>query len=200
MVSPSPISGSKNTDTIKLLLLRCILALLLCMTFTSCTNDLRDVMALPKTQLSPNQVGDTVTMLYTDSAKLKIMVSANRMLVFTDNVSEPFTILPKGVFVTFFDEAEKVSATLKANYGVRYENSKRMEVKYAVEVVNAEGTKLETERLVWDETTRRIYTDAFVRITTATEIIMGKGMESNQDFSKYELKQVTGQIQLKNDG
>lgn len=166
---------------------------------TSCTNDLRDVMALPKTKLSPNQVGDTVTMLYTDSAKLKIMVSANRMLIFTDNVSEPFTLLPKGVFVTFFDEAEKVSATLKANYGVRYENSKRMEVKYAVEVINAEGTKLETERLVWDEFTKRIYTDAFVRITTATEIIMGKGMESNQDFSKYELKQVTGQIQLKND-
>lgn len=155
---------------------------------------------MPKTQLSPSQVGDTVTMLYTDSARLKIMVAANRMLVFTDNVSEPFTILPKGVFVTFFDEKETVSATLKANYGVRYENSKRMEVKYAVEVINiAEGTKLETERLVWDEISKRIYTDAFVRITTATEIIMGKGMESNQDFSRYELKQVTGQIQLKND-
>lgn len=179
--------------------MRCILVVLLYSAVSSCTNDLRDVMALPKTKLSPNQVGDTVTMLYTDSAKLKIMVSANRMLIFTDNVSEPFTILPKGVFVTFFDETEKVSATLKANYGVRYENSKRMEVKYAVEVINAEGTKLETERLVWDELTKRIYTDAFVRITTATEIIMGKGMESNQDFSKYELKQVTGQIQLKND-
>lgn len=199
MVLHSPTNGSKNTATINLFLLRCILAVLLYSAVTSCTNDLRDVMALPKTKLSPNQVGDTVTMLYTDSAKLKIMVSANRMLIFTDNVSEPFTILPKGVFVTFFDEAEKVSATLKANYGVRYENSKRMEVKYAVEVINAEGTKLETERLVWDETTKRIYTDAFVRITTATEIIMGKGMESNQDFSKYELKQVTGQIQLKND-
>ncbi len=179
--------------------MRRILVVLILVTGSSCTNDLRDVMALPKTQLSPNQVGDTVTMLYTDSAKLKIMVAANRMLVFTDNVSEPFTILPKGVFVTFFDENEKVSATLKANYGVRYENSKRMEVKYAVEVINAEGTKLETERLVWDENSKRIYTDAFVRITTATEIIMGKGMESNQDFSKYELKQVTGQIQLKND-
>ena len=199
MVLLSPTSGFKNTATINLFFLRCILAILLFTAITSCTNDLRDVMALPKTKLSPNQVGDTVTMLYTDSAKLKIMVSANRMLIFTDNVSEPFTILPKGVFVTFFDEAEKVSATLKANYGVRYENSKRMEVKYAVEVINAEGTKLETERLVWDENTKRIYTDAFVRITTATEIIMGKGMESNQDFSKYELKQVTGQIQLKND-
>ncbi|MCU0359249.1 MAG: LPS export ABC transporter periplasmic protein LptC [Bacteroidia bacterium] len=182
-----------------LVLFRCIVILTGALLFTSCTNDLRDVMALPKTQLSPNQIGDTVTMLYTDSARLKIMVAANRMLIFTENVSEPFTILPKGVFVTFFDERENISATLKANYGIRYENSKRMEVKYAVEVINSEGTKLETERLVWDENSKRIYTDAFVKITTATEIIMGKGMESNQDFSKYELKQVTGQIQLKND-
>src|SRR5688572_1414894 len=131
--------------------LRCISFIFLLAAMGSCSNDLRDVMALPKTRLSPDQVGDTVTMLYTDSAKMKVMMTANRMLVFTENVSEPFTILSKGVFVTFFNEEEKVSATLKANYGVRYENSKRMEAKYAVEVVNLEGTKLETERLVWDE-------------------------------------------------
>lgn len=162
----------------------------------ACTNDLKDVMALPSTKLSPSQVGDSVTLLYTDSAMLKIMLQANRMLVFTKDVSEPFTILPKGVYVTFFNEKEEVSATLKANYGVRYENSQRMEARYAVEVVNAEGTRMETERLVWDQNGRRIYTDAFVKITTNDEIIMGKGLESNQDFSRYELKHVTGQIQL----
>jgi LPS export ABC transporter protein LptC len=155
-------------------------------------------MALPKNKLSPSQVGDSVTMLYTDSAKLKIMLKANRMLIFNKNVSEPFTILPKGVFVTFFDEEEKVSATLKANYGVRYDVSKRMEAKYKVEVVNKNGEKLETEKLVWDENKKKIYTDAFVTITTAKEIIMGKGMESNQDFTRYEIKKVTGQFQLKN--
>lgn len=169
-------------------------------TITSCTNDLKDVMALPKNNLSPSQVGDSVTMLYTDSAMLKIMLKANRMLVFNKNVKEPLTILPKGVFVTFFDQEENVSATLKANYGLRYDLSKRMEAKYAVEVVNRNGEKLETEKLIWDENTKRIYTDAFVKITTGSEIIMGKGMESNQDFTKYEIKQVTGQIQLKNDG
>jgi len=77
--------------------------------------------------------------------------------------------------------------------------SKRMEAKYAVEVVNKTGEKLETERLIWDEQNKRIYTDAFVKITTATEVIRGKGMESNQDFTKYQIKQVTGTIQLKND-
>ena len=155
-------------------------------------------MALPKIQLRPSQVGDSVTLLYTDSAQLKIMIKANRMLVFNKDVSEPFTVLPKGVWVTFFDDEEKVSATLKANYGVRYDLSRRMEARYAVEVVNREGTKLETEKLIWNELTQKIYTDAFVKITTANEIIMGKGMESNQDFSKYEIKEVTGQLQINN--
>jgi LPS export ABC transporter protein LptC len=165
----------------------------------SCSNDLKDVMALPRNQLSPSQVGDSVTMLHVDSTQLKIMVKANRMLIFNKNVKEPLTILPKGVFVTFFNDEEKVSATLKANYGIRYDLTKLMEAKYAVEVVNKNGDKLETEKLIWDENSKRIYTDAFVKITTAKEIIMGTGMESNQDFTKYEIKKVTGQIQLKND-
>ncbi|MES2679506.1 MAG: LPS export ABC transporter periplasmic protein LptC [Bacteroidota bacterium] len=172
---------------------------LLTLIFTSCTNDLKDVMSLPNNKKSPSQVGDSVTMLYTDSARLKIMLKANRMLMFSKNVKEPLTILPKGVFVTFFDEDEKVSSTLRANYGIRYDLSKRMEAKYAVEVVNKTGEKLETERLIWDENSKRIYTDAFVKITTATEVIRGKGMESNQDFTKYQIKQVTGTIQIKND-
>jgi len=156
-------------------------------------------MALPRNDLSPSQIGDSVTMLYTDSSHLKIMLKANRMLIFNKNVTEPFTVLPKGVFVTFFDEEEKVSATLKADFGVRYDVSKRMEVKYAVEVVNREGVKLETEKLIWNELTKKIYTDAHVKITTATEIIRGVGLESNQDFTKYQLKKLTGTIQLKND-
>jgi LPS export ABC transporter protein LptC len=164
----------------------------------SCTNDLKDVMALPGNKLSASQIGDSVTMLYTDSARLKIMLKANRMLMFNKNVSEPFTVLPKGVFVTFFDDEEKISATLKANYGVRYDLTRRMEARYAVEVVNKEGTKLETEKLIWDEGKKKIYTDAAVKITTSKEIITGKGMESNQDFTKYELKKVTGTIQIKN--
>jgi len=164
----------------------------------SCTNDLKDVMALPTNRLSASQIGDSITMLYTDSAQLKVMLKANRMLMFNKNVSEPFTVLPKGVFVTFFDDEEKISATLKANYGVRYDVTRRMEARYAVEVVNKEGTKLETEKLIWDEANKKIYTDAFVKITTAKEIISGTGMESNQDFTKYELKKVTGIIQLKN--
>jgi LPS export ABC transporter protein LptC len=156
-------------------------------------------MILPKKELRPTQIGDSVTLLYSDSTQLKVVLKANRMLIFNKNVTEPYTLLPKGLFVTFFDDQEKVSATLKANYGIRYDIKKQMEVKYAVELINKDGTKLETEKLIWNEVTQRIYTDAFVKITNRKEIIMGTGMESNQDFTKYEIKHVTGQIQINTD-
>lgn len=165
----------------------------------ACTNDMKEVMTLPKKELRPSQIGDSVTLLYSDSTQLKVVLKANRMLIFNKNVTEPYTLLPKGLFVTFFDDQEKVSATLKANYGIRYEIKKQMEAKYAVELINKDGTKLETEKLIWNEVTQRIYTDAFVKITNRKEIIMGTGMESNQDFTKYEIKHVTGQIQINTD-
>lgn len=160
---------------------------------------MKEVMILPKKELRPSQVGDSVTLLYSDSTQLKVVLKANRMLIFNKNVTEPYTLLPKGLFVTFFDDQEKVSATLKANYGIRYDIKKQMEAKYAVELINKDGTKLETEKLIWNEVTQRIYTDVFVKITNRKEIIMGTGMESNQDFTKYEIKHVTGQIQINTD-
>ena len=160
---------------------------------------MKEVMILPKKELRPSQIGDSVTLLYSDSSQLKVVLKANRMLIFNKNVSEPYTLLPKGLFVTFFDDQEKVSATLKANYGIRYDIKKQMEVKYAVELINKDGTKLETEKLIWNEVTQRIYTDVFVKITNRKEIIMGTGMESNQDFTKYEIKHVTGQILINTD-
>lgn len=176
-----------------------LISFLLLGIFASCTNDMKDVMALPVNKKSPSQIGDSVTFLYTDSAQLKVVVKANRMLVFTKNVTEPFTVLTNGLFITFYDAEEKISSTLKANYGVRFDLSRRMEAKYAVEVVNREGKKLETEKLIWDEAGQRIYTDAFVKITTDKEIITGKGFESNQDFTKYRIREITGTISLSKD-
>lgn len=55
---------------------------------------------------------------------------------------------------------------------------------------------METERLVWDEATEKISTDAPVKITTGNEVIRGIGLESNQDFSRYQIHQVTGVFHL----
>jgi LPS export ABC transporter protein LptC len=164
--------------------------------FTSCETNRDEIMALGKKVVMPSLTGKDITMLYSDSTILKMKLQTPQMQKYEKDVKEPITIMPKGLFVTFYDNKGKESTTLKADYGVRYEISKRMEVKYNVEVVNVNGEKLNTEHLIWDEQKKKITSDAFVKITTAKEIIMGKGLEANQDFTQYEIKEVTGTIRV----
>jgi LPS export ABC transporter protein LptC len=156
-------------------------------------------MALKAPKVRPSQQGKDVTVLYTDSARLRVVVKAKKMLTFDKNVSEPFTVMPEGVLINFYNENEKLQTTLKANYGINYHTTRRMEVKYAVEVVNKNGEKLNTEHLIWDENSKKIISDVFVKITTGKEIIMGNGLESNEDFTQYHIKEVTGTLKLNKD-
>lgn len=167
-----------------------------CFAISSCETNRDEIMAIGKKVVMPSLTGKDVTMLYSDSTVLKIKLQTPQMLKYEKDVKEPITIMPKGLFVIFYDEKGKESTTLKADYGVRYELSKRMEVKYNVEVINVNGEKLNTEHLIWDEQKKKITSDAFVKITTAKEIIMGKGLEANQDFTQYEIKEVTGTIRV----
>ena len=157
-------------------------------------------MALAMPKISPTQQGKGITMIYSDSARLKMVMKAKQMLTYDKNVKEPFTLLPDGLIMAFYDKEEKQEATLSANYGIHYPQRKRMEVKYNVVVVNKNGERLNTEHLIWDEVTKKIHSDAFVKITTAKEIIMGKGFESNEDLTQYQIKEVKGTIQLDNSG
>ncbi len=155
-------------------------------------------MALSVPKVSPTQQGKGITMIYSDSARLKMVMKAPQMLTYDKNVKEPFTLLPSGLTMDFYTNEEKLEATLSANYGIHYPQRKRMEVKYNVVVVNKNGETLNTEHLIWDEVTKKIHSDAFVKITTAKEIIMGNGFESNEDLTQYQIKDVTGTIQLDN--
>jgi hypothetical protein len=63
--------------------------------------------------------------------------------------------------------------------------------------VNNKGDTLRTELLTWDESTQKIYTDKFIRITTPEQIILGDGLESNTEFTEYKIFKIRGTISLK---
>ena len=71
-----------------------------------------------------------------------------------------------------------------------------MIVKNNVVIRNINGDILETDLLNWDENKQEIYTDDFVKITTKSEVIYGQGFVSNQNFSKYTIKNIKGTILL----
>lgn len=100
---------------------------------------------------------------------------------------------PAGVEMDVYDDLGRKKTLLLAD-SARYLSSQRLYVMMGnVSVTNlAEQQKLETPVLFWDERYREIYTDTTVRITTAKEILKGKGLRARQDFSQYKILVPTG--------
>jgi lipopolysaccharide assembly outer membrane protein LptD (OstA) len=66
-------------------------------------------------------------------------------------------------------------------------------------LVNSKGEQLNAEELIWDQNKKKIYSDKFVKVTTEDEIMFGNGFESNEDFSEYKVKKLTGQLKIDKD-
>ncbi len=134
-----------------------------------------------------------IEMLFSDSARLKVHLKAPLQLE-KSNGDRHF---PKGVYIEFYDEKGVKSTTLKANRGIRYANN-LYNVRGNVIVNNLEkGETLNNEELNWKPETKTIYTEKFVTITTAEEILKGEGLDAAQDLSRYSIRRPTGIFPLK---
>lgn len=160
----------------------------------SCKNDPVEVHAVTKKDSLPLMTTTNIDLLYTDSARLKAHLTAPLAEDYGGSI--PKTFFTQGVFVRFYDEFEKENSSLKADYAEYSEKEQLMLAKKNVIVVNIKGEQLNTEKLIWDGKRQKIHTDAFVKITTADQVIMGNGLESDQTFTEYEIKDITGTIML----
>ena len=163
--------------------------------FSACENDIEEINLITSYKKIPSESGKNVLIVYSDSARIKMKLNATQLDHYDGE--NAYVEFPKGVNVFFYNTKNKIESNLKANYAIRYEKSNMMEAKNNVVVINDKGEKLNTEHLFWDEKKELIYSDVFVKITTKDEIIMGEGLESNQDFSKYKFKKIKGTISVK---
>jgi len=163
----------------------------------SCENDINEVNALSTKEKKPVRSGKNVELIHSENAKIKIKVTAPLLEEFEGE--QKYTEMSKGIAVNFYDSLQKITTTLTANYAINKVSENIMEAKNDVVVINEKGDKLNTEHLIWRQDSSKIYTHEFVKITTKDEIIMGEGLEANQDFSKYKILKVKGTIQLKDE-
>ena len=103
-----------------------------------------------------------------------------------------------GLKVQFFDLNGKKQSEMQSNYAIIDEENNIMQAKERVVLRNIKGNKLESEVLNWDQEKSQFYTDDYVKIISQNEVIYGKGLVSNEDFSKYTIKQINGTISLEN--
>lgn len=163
----------------------------------SCENDINKVNALSNKKNEPIKKGKNVELTYSENARIKVKVTAPLLEEYMGDKN--YTEMRKSIEVNFFDSLQKVTTTLTANYAINKISENIMEAKNNVIVINEKGDKLNTEHLIWQQDSAKIYTDEFVKITTKDEIIMGEGLDANQDFSKYKIHKVKGIIQLKDE-
>lgn len=170
-----------------------LFSFIICSILFSCQNDTKEIETITRKEaVFPTESGKKVEILYTDSGQVKVRLSAPVLNDYAYNVKEHYTEMPKGLYIEFYSDSNQVKTTLRANYGIKYEKSKKVEVKYKVVVTNASGEVLNTEQLFWDETTRKIYTKEFVKITTKKEVLKGNGLEANEDFTEWEIQNPVG--------
>jgi LPS export ABC transporter protein LptC len=170
----------------------CLLVLL-----GACKNDPKKVEELTSLSKKPSELGKKLQMFYSDSAVLKVKVITPYMQKFEGE--DPYMEFPKGIEVYFYNDNKKVETQLTANYAVNYENKEFMEARKDVVVVNEKGETLNTEHLMWDKKKRMIFSESFVKITTADEVIFGDGLEANESFTRYKIKKIKGTINLKDE-
>ena len=147
------------------------------------------VVSFPLKDL-PSQESWNSTVTFSDSGKTTAILWSGHISVYA---SLQYTLLDDSVAVDFFDENERHTSRLTALRGKVYEHPRNFEAYEHVVVTSDSGTVLRTERLFWDDATRKIHTDDFVDITSPEEHIMGHGMESDQALKNYKIFRVTGQ-------
>lgn len=159
-----------------------------------CENDIEKVKLVTGKDQMPIESAQGLDVIYSDSAVVKVKLKAKTMRRYGGE--DPFTEMPEGIRVEFFDRDMQSKTTLTASKAIKKDKSQTMEASGNVEVINAKGEKLNTEHLVWNEITRKISSNEFVKISTNDKIIFGNGFESNQDFSNYRIFKITGTINI----
>jgi len=134
---------------------------------------------------------DSVETLYSDSAILRVRLRAPKEFEFQNGNRE----FPKGVDIEFFDNHGVKSSTLVANTGYYDKERDIYTVRGDVKINSMlESKKMNTEELHWNPHLDKIYTDTnvFARIETPDEILTGRGLVTNQQFTKYKFKDPEG--------
>ena len=91
------------------------------------------------------------------------------------------------VRIEFFNDKGETYSTLTADQGLVHQQTNDLEARGHVHIVTTTGVTLETDSLRWLNTTGKIVSDAFVRVTRKHDVVTGWGFESDANLDHFHL-------------
>lgn len=149
----------------------------------SCDNSLDKVPNINLTSLYPSGVGDSVRLVYTDSTKIKAILTSKKYLDFS-NQDFPYSEFPEGVKVTFFDKNGNKNI-VTADYGIFYNKTNLVELKENVHLRTHDQQSLKTEQLFWDQTNQWIFTEKRFQFTGPETDMDAIRLDISRDFKYF---------------
>ena len=167
-----------------------LIAITVC--FISCSSD--KIAPVKNNLISsdsiPTQESFNATVTFSDSGRIKAILKAARIRVFS---KFNYTLIDSNASVDFY-KGGVYSSTLTGKRGKIYDATKDVEVYDSVKMVSVEGSTLATNKLYWVNKTQRIKSDEFVHIITKNDDIQGYGFEADQNLKNYVIRKVSGEV------
>jgi LPS export ABC transporter protein LptC len=166
---------------------------MMAMVLVSCENDMMAVVKLSSKDSIPDVTIKKVHVQQSEEGRHSMELTAPRMISY--QTKDAYTEFPEGLRIVFFDSLMQPKTELTAKYGISWDSRRTMEARGDVVIRNFQKhEQLNTESLLYDKNTRKVSTQEFVKISTPDRIIMGKGMESDEVFDNWSIRNVSGTI------
>ena len=167
-------------------------AIVMLLSFSSCggkKNTLGDAITERDSLPVMNTLG--VTTLISDSGVTRYRVKTEEWLMF-DRKKPSYWAFEKGVYLEQFDSIFNIEASIKADTAYFYDKQQLWKLIGNVDIQNRKGERFNTELLFWNQATKKVYSDKFIRIQQPDRVITGHGFESNQDMTVYVIQNIEG--------
>ncbi len=113
---------------------------------------------------------------------------------------DEYNEFPNGFKITFYDKKGEPTSFLTANYGVDYRKRKYMNARNNVVIKNFETKEeLYTENIIWNQRTKLIRSNTFVKFVMPDKTIFGDSMRANESFTEHEIFNIKGEFEVEDD-
>jgi len=151
------------------------------------------VIKLSSKDSIPDVAINNVHVKQSEMGRLSLELTASKMISY--QTSDAYTEFPNGLRIVFFDSIMQPKTEITANYGISWDGRRTMQARGNVIIRNFQKREqLNTESLFYDRNSRKISTTDFVKITQPDKIILGKGMESDEMFDNWIIRNPSGTI------
>ena len=148
----------------------------------------------------PGMVTTDVSMLISDSGKIRYHVITPVWYTYNLNPSNDYWYFPEGIELQQLDDDMQPAGNIMADTAYYKEREQLWHLIHNVRIANVQGERFNTEELFWDGKRQTIYSDSFIHIERHHDILEGYGFTSDQSFTKYEIRRTTGIFQMRAEG